>query len=54
MEYEQREIWYSFEGGISNLEIPYRDIEETILENTNPAQTEHSLLVKAVASTNLE
>lgn len=48
MEYETREIWYMFEGGIGNFEIPYGNVEETRLENTNPAQTEHSPLVKAV------
>ena len=48
--YEPREIWYLFEGGINNFEIPYRNIEETILENTSPAQTEPSLLVKAVSA----
>ena len=48
MEYEQREIWYSFEGGINSFEIPYENIERTRLENTNPAQTEDPLLVKAV------
>jgi len=47
MEYEPREIWYSFEGGIGNLEIPYENIERTRLENTNPAPIEDSLLVKA-------
>lgn len=49
MEYEQREIWYQFEGGIGNFEIPYENIEETRLEDANPAQTEDSLLVKSVA-----
>ena len=48
MEYETKEICYLFEGGIVNFEILYREIERPELGNTNPAQTEHSLLIKAV------
>jgi hypothetical protein len=39
---------YVFEGGIREFEIPCGNIEETISETTNPAQTDPSLLVKAL------
>jgi len=51
MEYETREtieICYLFEGGQDSFEIPHREIERLRLRNTNPAQTEHSLLIRAI------
>jgi len=51
MEYENKEMCYVFEGGILNLEIPYKNKIDVNLENINPAQTEHSLLVKAAVKT---